>query len=365
MKRFASPALVIRLLICCQAFAVSSLVAQEKQPQWPSRIVRLRPALPYQRSHESVRAAFRSVVEESRKATVEIYCDGKQTAQGVIVDAAGYVLTKASELSGAIRCKLYDNRYYDAEILGIHHDTDLAMLRIAADKLTAIRWSTAPTSEVGSWVVTTGLQSLPKAIGVVSAASRGIPEVKGILGVMLGDSDVEGARVEQVMPESGAEKAGVRPNDVVIGLNDLQIKSRSELIEGVKAYRPGDRVQLKLLRGDKEKVVTAELGSHFELANGHRIDFQGNLGGPLSRRRDGFPAVLQHDCVLQPADCGGPLVGTDGTAMGINIARASRVASYAVPAEAVVPLLDDLKSGRLAPGASLVKTETKETKEGN
>ena len=33
--------------------------------------------------------------------------------------------------------------------------------------------------------------------------------------------------------------------------------------------------------------------------------------------------------------------------MGINIARASRVSSYALPAPAVMPLLEELKSGKM------------------
>ena len=61
----------------------------------------------------------------------------------------------------------------------------------------------------------------------------------------------------------------------------------------------------------------------------------------LSGRRSGFPA-LQHDTVLHPDQCGGPLVNLDGKVVGINIARASRVASYAIPADVVVPLIQEL-----------------------
>jgi serine protease Do len=58
---------------------------------------------------------------------------------------------------------------------------------------------------------------------------------------------------------------------------------------------------------------------------------------------------LQHDTVIRPADCGGPLVDLDGKAVGINIARAGRTESYAIPAEDVIALIAELKSGRLAP----------------
>lgn len=39
----------------------------------------------------------------------------------------------------------------------------------------------------------------------------------------------------------------------------------------------------------------------------------------------------------------------DGKAVGINIARAGRVESYAIPFEEVEKILPDLKSGKLAP----------------
>ena len=36
-----------------------------------------------------------------------------------------------------------------------------------------------------------------------------------------------------------------------------------------------------------------------------------------------------------PADCGGPLVNLDGKVVGMNIARAGRTESYAIPCACV------------------------------
>ena len=36
------------------------------------------------------------------------------------------------------------------------------------------------------------------------------------------------------------------------------------------------------------------------------------LAGPLSSRRNRFKLAIQHDCPLDPEDCGGPLVDLDG-----------------------------------------------------
>jgi len=62
--------------------------------------------------------------------------------------------------------------------------------------------------------------------------------------------------------------------------------------------------------------------------------------------------ILQHDGNLQLLDCGGPLVNLDGKVVGMNIMRGSRTASYAIPADVILSLLDGLKSGKSAPAAA-------------
>ena len=71
---------------------------------------------------------------------------------------------------------------------------------------------------------------------------------------------------------------------------------------------------------------------------------QNMMGGRVSVRSGGFDRALQHDTVLRPEDCGGPVVDLSGRVVAINIARAGRVESYAIPAEAVKTLVEKLKS---------------------
>src|SRR5207244_2687877 len=52
-------------------------------------------------------------------------------------------------------------------------------------------------------------------------------------------------------------------------------------------------------------------------------------------------------------DCGGPIVDLNGRVIGINICRAGRTESWAVPGEVVLPLLADLMSGKLAPPSAV------------
>jgi serine protease Do len=106
-------------------------------------------------------------------------------------------------------------------------------------------------------------------------------------------------------------------------------------------------VKLKVKRGEEDLQIEATLGPTDEMdAQINRHEFQNQLGGELSRRRAGFPSVFQHDTVLRPAECGGPVVDLDGRAVGINIARAGRVASYAIPATMVKEVLAALLNAK-------------------
>jgi S1-C subfamily serine protease len=60
------------------------------------------------------------------------------------------------------------------------------------------------------------------------------------------------------------------------------------------------------------------------------------VNGPRSTRLSGFERVIQHDTVLNPDECGGPVLDTQGRFVGLNIARAGRVVSLALPASIVM-----------------------------
>jgi serine protease Do len=149
------------------------------------------------------------------------------------------------------------------------------------------------------------------------------------------------------MRGGAAEKAGLKVNDCIIAADGKPIDSPDDLINLLLTRKPGDVIELKVKRGEEELELKATLGKRPASAN--RGDMQNRLGSELSRRRTGFPTILQHDAVIKPSDCGGPVVNLDGKTIGINIARAGRTESYAIPTEAIRPLLKDLMSGKLAP----------------
>ena len=97
---------------------------------------------------------------------------------GVIVDAKeGLVLTNAHVIANAdeIRVRLADDRELDAELVGSDPDSDVAVLRIPAENLSAVQIGDSEQLEVGDFVVAIGNPfGLRQTVtsGIVSALGR-------------------------------------------------------------------------------------------------------------------------------------------------------------------------------------------------
>lgn len=297
---------------------------------------------------------FHDVVAVPARSTVRIRCEDKVTAFGAVVASDGWILTKASELKDDIVCELHDGREFKARIVGVSEPFDLAMLKIEARGLKPVEWRESTKDAVGSWVATPGLNQTPVAVGVVSVGAREITGAElrrrgtngGFLGIEIDSAPAKnGVKIHRIIPEGAAERAGFEEDDVIIAIGKKPITDAESLFKALQKTQPLDKVTVRVKRGSKEVVLKPVLGNRPL----ERADFQNRLGSKLSSRRTGFPMVLQHDAVLRPVDCGGPLVDLDGKVIGINIARAGRTETLAIPAEAIKPLLSDLKSGKLAP----------------
>jgi len=71
----------------------------------------------------------------------------------------------------------------------------------------------------------------------------------------------EGVLIQDVVPDGPAEDAGIQPGDVVIVFAGEPIESNDDLLTAIQSHRPGDRVEVVIVRGDgQQDVVTVELG---------------------------------------------------------------------------------------------------------
>lgn len=304
------------------------------------------------KSGPATRRAFRDLISESRQGIVEVFEKEKPRALGAIMSEDGEILTKASELQGdELRCELQDGRSFDAKVIATDRDTDLALLKISTSNLPVLKWDDGATRpEVGQWFVTPGLTELPVSVGVVSVAEYTIPPGRGVLGVSLANEE-DGPRITKVFKNTGADKAGLKVGDIVTRVADETVKTANSLSSRISQLRPGDSLKLYILRNEKELEVLAILGHPPEdMVNlpQRRGNFQNRLGGQLSLRRHGFTSIIQHDSVLAPHECGGPVIGLTGKVLGLNIARGGRTESYALPAKTVLATYKTLKADYLA-----------------
>jgi serine protease Do len=93
------------------------------------------------------------------------------------------------------------------------------------------------------------------------------PDLSGKLGA---DKDLRAPFVTHVYPSEPADKAGVKPYDVILEFNSHPIHTSAELISAVTAVEVGQTVPLKVLRSGKEKVLqltVAQRPGSTQLAN--------------------------------------------------------------------------------------------------
>lgn len=262
---------------------------------------------------------------------------------GVIMDARGYLLTNAHVIRNAdeILVTLYDGRQASAEVVGVDVDTDLAVLKIAMDKLRAAPTSDSSRVKVGDVVLAIGnpydfgqtvtqgivsatgrnrvgitafvnfiqtdadinpgnsggalVSALGKLIGINTAiisssgGSQGIGlaiptnlaldvlqqiieyghVIRGWIGIEaqivpqdIRDAaglDDSGILVVAVLRGGPADQAGIRPGDIMTGINGEPLYNPRHTINMISQVKPGATIEIELLRGWETEQVEVQV----------------------------------------------------------------------------------------------------------
>src|SRR5438874_4482015 len=111
----------------------------------------------------------------------------------------------------------------------------------------------------------------------INAASAVLPQLRargrvsrGYMGVGLRDVDVDlerslkltvdhGALVQDITAGSPADRAGLRPYDVITSLDDRAIANDDQLLREVSARAPGSAAHLRVVRDGREQTFTLKL----------------------------------------------------------------------------------------------------------
>ena len=105
----------------------------------------------------------------------------RSLGSGFIVSAEGYILTNAHvvDMADDVTVKLNDKREFKAKVIGADKRTDVAVIKIEATGLPAVRIGDPEKLRVGEWVLAIGspfgFESTVTA-GIVSAKGRSLPQ---------------------------------------------------------------------------------------------------------------------------------------------------------------------------------------------
>jgi serine protease Do len=303
----------------------------------------------HQRNHHSILRAFRESVGDQWKTSVRIFSHGNQLALGSIVKEDGWIVTKASEIPDeVVQVSLFDGSKADGLVRARRTDLDLALLKIERTKLPVIAWNTKTEVPVGGWLASIDINKSPVSVGVMSVTNRNVPRSRALLGVTFESDSRQSstAIVESVVEGSGADRAGIRTGDVIERIDGDRLKNREEVLRRLAGMLAGQRVLVGIQRNGASESLSAQM---MDLNHSLLDPTEMEVNGEISARSTGFQKVMQHDSVLAPNECGGPVIDVYGNAVGINIARAGRVSSYAVSARAVVPVIEEMLASVASP----------------
>ncbi len=291
----------------------------------------------YRTTGTSVVAAFEAQRKVLQTSSAVILDGRKEIGYGVVISPEGHILTKASEVleAKALGVTVDQTGFREVKILMIDPTWDVALLKVEATGLVPVNF--APTSAVpqGSWVVANGATTRTtrrQLAGIVSAKIREIPAAGGAaLGVVL-NTKSKSLEIDEVNEKSGAKEAGLLKGDVILAIEGTKVSKVEDIGKILKDRKAGTVVKLTYRRNKVETTIDVRLSVRGELY-AEQVSRNDQMSGDYSPRRSGFPRVMQHDILGNRSIQGGPLLDLKGRCIGMNIARANRAESFAIPVE--------------------------------
>ena len=189
---------------------------------------------------------LQEVYQQNIPSVVSITCSmgsGGSTGTGVIFSEEGYIVTNAHVVENAesITVQLSDDRVFPADLIGCDTISDLAVLYIQAENLTAARFGSSDSLRVGDTVVAIGDPLGVKFRGTMT---------DGIVSAINRDMTVQGRTMTLIQTNAALNSGNsggplINIYGQVVGINTMKIGAFSDYagVEGLGFAIPSSIVQ--------------------------------------------------------------------------------------------------------------------------
>jgi serine protease Do len=182
--------------------------------------------------------------------------EARSLGSGFIIGADGYILTNAHVVDGAdeIIVRFTDKREFKAKVIGADRRTDVAVIKIEATALPAVKFGDPAKLKVGEWVVAIGAPfgfENTVTAGIVSAKGRSLPQESSFVPFIQTDVAINPGN-------SGGPLFNMRGE--VVGINS-QIYSRTGGFMGLSFAIPIDvALDIQKQLREKGRVARGRIG---------------------------------------------------------------------------------------------------------
>lgn len=164
---------------------------------------------------------------------------------GVVYSSDGYIITNYHVISDAIgrqngKIEVFleskDDKAYSASVIGYNISADLAVLKIDASGLTAVKFSDSDNLKVGQYVITVGN---PGGLEFMDSVTYGV--ISGLNRVVSSNSEIELIQTDAAINPGNSGGALVDVKGELVGINSAKIVS--EEFEGMGFAIPSNTVK--------------------------------------------------------------------------------------------------------------------------
>lgn len=286
---------------------------------------------------EDINVALKTDVYDGVSLKITSMVKGvQQTILGTLfsVDGRSVVVSKSSCVGEQPVVIAGGNKRIKAAVISRDRASDLVLLQVHSLRKKGILFPvvTQPVDSLGKFL----LSPQPDTIGIVSVLGSkefALPRMSSLafLGAAIAPTDGPLA-LTFVLPGSPAAESGLEVGDLVVSINGAPVTKAADYGRELSKYWPGDKIIFESQRSGTVYSKEITLTARPQQPVNHPAEmFKGGKSG----RRDGFESVFQHDAILRPERCGGPVFDIHGHFYGINIARFSRTSSIVIPAAIV------------------------------